>query len=621
MLAATALAAGATGPVRVRETAATLTIDNQLLSLTIDKKTGDVSSMTYTPGDTPIRLGDSGPRAAYWDVNATPTDIPPGRESARPRGDYTRPFQCLNGVRPIVDTPEMADVLVDAGPSEWFPFHGEFHYVVRRGVSGFYAYARFSHDKGMPAAVLEQSRITIRAENKGALFTEQFVDDSRKGLPYTHTIESTLQDATFRLANGAAYTKYDNSQFIKNLSAVGMAGHETGLWFVWPSAEFVNGGPFRQELTVQMDNIMQAMFQGEHFGAAPIRVAENERWSKVVGPVLLYVNHGGTPGALWEDAKQQVAREKAAWPYGWLQCDGYRVHRGEVRGRLQLRNNGGDPKAQIKDAWIVLASNEAGEEHTDFAMRAKGYQFWTRADADGRFEIDKVRPGTYTLFAVGADQFDTFEYSPVTVSENLSTVLNDLTWNIPDRGRILWQIGIPDRSTADFHDGAEPAYRNYDAFLSYFKAFPHDVDFMIGRSTEAQDWEYAQWDWYNETPHWTVRFAVTPADLPSRGKAVLTLGITSAQINGNLLVAANGHEIAKLTIHKTGTAGYRSGAQDNLYTVERIPFDAALLHAGQNDITLAHARSEKFTPALLAKEKRPHHDIMYDALRLEISGP
>ena len=75
-----------------------------------------------------------------------------------------------------------------------------------------------------------------------------------------------------------------------------------------------------------------------------------------------------------------------------------------------------------------------------------------------------------------------------------------------------------------------------------------------------------------------------------------------------------------MALPKTGGAGYRSGAQDSMYVVKYVTFDASLLHAGKNEITLGQARMAKFTPELLAKELRPKNDVMYDAVRLEVQA-
>jgi rhamnogalacturonan endolyase len=616
VFALASLTARAAAPVTVRETPTAITLDNGIVTIHFDKKYACVNSILYhpTPGAA-LELGDGGRATVYWDANALPDKVPTGRETkSLPKAGYFQPFQALNSIK-VAATPGMADIVIDAGPSEWFNFHAQFHYVLRRGDSGLYVYAHLEHGPGMPAVNDAQVRTVIRAENKGKLFTDEIIDEDRKGPPPSSKQVSTPQDATSRLADGTVYTKYQMTQFVSRFSAYGFAGHDTGLWFAWPSTESCNGGPFKQELTVQIENVMQAMYQGQHFGAAGVHLAENEKWSKLYGPVFIYANHGGDADTLWHDAQKQAAAQQAQWPYAWLDNSDYPLQRGSVDGRVLLHT--GDAATPAADAWVILSTEEPGEQDADFEMRSRGYRFLARTDADGRFHVDKLRPGRYTLFVSGADQFEPFKKTGITINAGQTAHLDTLEWTAVTHGKRLWQIGAADRSTSEFHDGAQPIYRNYDAFRRYFDTFPHDVVFTIGQSKEAADWEFAQWGWYNEKPFWTIRFTANAADLPAKGAATLTLGIASAQ-TGTVLVTVNGKKLPALPLPKTGGAGYRSGAQDSLYLAKTIPFDAALLHAGDNEITLGQGRMAKFTPELLAKELRPRNDIMYDAVRLEV---
>ncbi|HVX86214.1 MAG TPA: polysaccharide lyase family protein [Phycisphaerae bacterium] len=608
--------ARAATPVTVRETPAAITLDNGIVTLTFDKKYACINSIVYhpAPGQS-LELGDGGRAAVYWDANALPDKLPPDRpDKATPKAGYFQPFQALNNIK-VSATPDMADIAIDAGPSEWFNFHARFHYVLRRGDSGFYVYAHLDHGPGMPAVNDSQVRNVIRAENKGKIFTDEIIDDDRKGPPPSSARLSTPQDATYRLADGTSYTKYQMSQFVSRFSAYGFAGHGVGLWYAWPSTESCNGGPFKQELTVQIDNVMQAMFQGQHFGAPGVHLADNEKWSKLYGPVFIYINHGGDSDSLWRDARKQAAVQQSHWPYAWLDNPDYPLKRGSADGRLLLHTDAG--AAPAADSWVILDADEPTEQDADFEMRSRGYRFFTRTDSQGRFHIEKLRPGRYTLFASGDNQFEPFKKTGITIDAAAPVHLGDLDWPAITHGRTLWQIGTADRSTAEFHDGSQPIYRSYDAFRNYFTAFPHDVTFTIGQSKEAADWEFAQWGWYNEKPDWTIRFNLAAGDLPAKGAATLTLGIASAQTS-NVLVNVNGKQVAKIPLPKTGGAGYRSGAQDSMYLVKYVPFDSALLRPGQNEITLGQARMQKFTPDLLARELRPKNDIMYDAIRLEV---
>src|SRR5437763_11317695 len=152
-----------------------------------------------------------------------------------------------------------------------------------------------------------------------------------------------------------------------------MAGHGLGVWMIFPSNEFIGGGPVKQELTVHMDNVLLGMLQGGHFGSGGIDFKDSEPWAKLFGPLFVYVNQGPSIDALWADARQRARAEAGKWPYAWLKHDDYPLRRGTVRGRVRL-TDGGSARA----AWVILAP--PGE---DWTRSSKGYDFWARADEAG----------------------------------------------------------------------------------------------------------------------------------------------------------------------------------------------------------------------------------------------
>ena len=83
----------------------------------------------------------------------------------------------------------------------------------------------------------------------------------------------------------------------------------------------------------------------------------------------------------------------------------------------------------------------------------KGYDFWTRVDDKGRFSIAKVRPGRYTLFLIGANQFEEFRRDDVEVRAGKESDLGELAWSPVTHGRTLWQIGVADRLPHEFKGG------------------------------------------------------------------------------------------------------------------------------------------------------------------------
>src|SRR5207253_3222313 len=161
------------------------------------------------------------------------------------------------------------------------------------------------------------------------------------------------------------------------------------------------GGPVKQELTVHMDNALLGMLQGSHFGSGGIIFHHGEPWTKLFGPLFVYVNEGPSIDALWADAKERSQAEMAQWPCRWLKIE--------------------------------------------------------------------VLPGR-------------------------DTDLGELEWQPVKHGRTLWQIGIADRSSHEFKGGDN--YRHYGNYLRYPREFPDDVTFVIGKSKESADWNFAQWSWY-----------------------------------------------------------------------------------------------------------------------------
>jgi hypothetical protein len=85
-----------------------------------------------------------------------------------------------------------------------------------------------------------------------------------------------------------------------------------------------------------------------------------------------------------------------------------------------------------------------------------------------------------------------------------------------------------------------------------------------------------------------------------------------------LEVRLNGQAIGGIIkLKKSGAAGYRSAGQDSLYQVVYLPFDASLIKAGTNQMTLGLVGAAPFADPQNARPARIG-DVMYDAIRLEL---
>jgi rhamnogalacturonan endolyase len=572
--------------VRATDGSIEIHLDNGLIALTFSKDTGTFTAIRRYRESELLDVA-IGREAYYWDSNTEPSDAGgidvPNKGYFRPQHPATR----------LIATPEAAEIVANVSHTDAFPFDVELHYRLQRGDSGFYAYVVVRHPAALPAATFHQTRFVSKTSAPDEL-TEFVIGDERiKNINRSGVVQQVM-DATYLLADGTIKTKYQNSSYWAETPVYGSAGKRLGIWSITASPEYHNGGPLKQGQTVH-DNVLLRVLQSVHFGASPVQVAAGEAWSKVYGPVFTYVNDGN-----WEDAKARQRQEASRWPYQWMTAPEYSHARGAVSGQWKL--NGEQAHA---GAWVVLA-----QPGTDWTMQSKGYEFWTHTGPDGRFTIPNVIPGKYTIYVSGADQPEQFVRDGIDVTAGKTSTVN-IDWAPVHHGRTLWQIGTFDRTAAEFRNGDDA--RQFEMFKRYPTDFPDDVTFTIGQSDPAKDWNYAQWTITAKRPVWTIRFD-TPE--PLSGQATLTIGFASAQPTRSpqtrLQVKVNGTLIETVGLPKTGTAGYRGSMQDSQYNLRVLGFDAALLHAGTNEITLGH------TDARPAGTPGPVGHVMYDALRLEV---
>lgn len=612
-------------PVASMVTADTITVHNGLIEIEVSRLDGVVRALRTFDGEQYHDLGVTGRKAAYaaptkgdsddpstalyWDANADPAVLPAGLIASE-KGYYRiRPHQGQTNL--VMDTPERAEVITTATPTPLFPFSVEVHYIVFRNQSGLYAYAVLRHGQKDAGATLYQTRFVSKTVMDGTF--DQWAIGHGKFVPIPQAaVTKKLTDVTYQLADGTIKTKYMNSVYWADVPVYGYVGKQFGLWMIEPSPEYHNGGPIKQGQTMH-DNVLLRVLQSVHFGASPVVVADGEPWSKVYGPFLVYANHGAGPEALWKDAEQQLELQKKHWPYVWVNTAEYNQPRGAVAGRVLLN---GKPAT---NATVILSA-----PHSDWSLASKGYNYWTRLDADGRFYIDHIVPGAYALSVTGADQPRDFVQEQVSIAPGENKILGDLQWKPATHGERIFQIGVFDRSAAEFRNGQDA--RQFAMFKRYPEQFPHDVNYIVGQSHAEMDWNYAHWTIYKEHPAWSIVFRTHAA----QGTAMLSVGISSAQpASGKLTdlrIRVNGQQVGRIQLPKTGTAGYRGGTQDSPYSLEEIAFPAALLHEGENTIELAHADAQPIGQfsSRDAKSDTPSAGIpgqvMYDAIRLEVQA-
>ena len=90
-----------------------------------------------------------------------------------------------------------------------------------------------------------------------------------------------------------------------------------------------------------------------------------------------------------------------------------------------------------------------------------------------------------------------FTLTNIMVEARKTLRLPALTWQPLRYGKQLWDIGIPNRTAAEFFKGDE--YFHWGWYLEYPKLFPNDVHYVIGKSDFRKDWFFEQVP-HNEDP-------------------------------------------------------------------------------------------------------------------------
>jgi len=584
-----------------------IVISNGLVRLGISKE-GRLQELSYGGGP---NLASSG----YWNFNGNGYD-----SEGKPRSQFAVLEGKARVVRRSDDLVEVAFVRPPADPAF---VQASLHYVLRRGDPGFYLYMTIAHDSQMPAGFITQYAYNLRLNPK--IFDYIAVDDTRRHISHTCRDEATaekIMDATFRLADGSTVSKYNYTHAIEDgaFNLYGWAEPKIGVWWIQASGEYYGSAPFRVLLTSHQTAKTPAIIWQAHCthrGGYDIEFPPGDEtdWQKIYGPAFIYINTGEDYDVMWNDAKARVETEKKQWPHQWMSHELFPLQRGKVTGILRF-----EADTPAAGAWVILSP-----EGVHWSSENRGYHFWTKTDANGRFSVEHVRPGRYSLFALGADQFYEFQKDGVAVAADEETALGTLNWKRIAHGERIWQIGTADRSTGEFANGDD--FHHWGLWRRYPTDFPEDVSFVIGESKEEKDWNFAHWNWFSKKNAWTIEFELNEKP---KGTAVLTFGIAAARghsTNGlganrketDLRVLVNDKEVGAVAAASTGGDSYRSARQSTRYGVHEIRFDAGLLHNGRNAITLRHALGNPYKRGEEKGETGAGPGcIMYDAIRLEI---
>ncbi|XP_038715579.1 rhamnogalacturonate lyase-like [Tripterygium wilfordii] len=631
-------------------------VENGIVEVNLSNPGGWVIGVKYNGIDNLLEVANKETNRGYWDLvwskpngTAPPRTNGPGPIGKKKKYKGTLDRMIATEMKVIVQNEEQVEL---SFTREWnssleytqVPLNIDKRFVMLGNSSGFYTYGIYNRLKGWPAFELDNTRIAFKLRKD--IFHYMAISDSRQRympLPDDRSPErgqALAYPEAVLLVNpvepefkGEVDDKYQYACESKDIGVHGWISNDTGIgfWQISPSNEFRSGGPFKQFLNSHVGPTNLGIFHSTHYAGPDmiIKFEDGEQWKKVYGPIFIYVNslserNGNVTSKLWEDAKEQLNKEGQSWPYSFLASEDFPKsnQRGNINGRLLVEDRYVcERKVSAKGAYVGLAlPGDAGS----WQLESKGYQFWSKTDEDGYFSIDNIRTGEYNLYASIPGFIGDFRYNDlISITGGCSLEVGDLVYKPPRNGSTLWEIGIPNRSAAEFYV-LDPnpklinklyvhtdRFRQYGLWERYTELHPHqDLVYKIG-DDYRKDWFFVQVtrsldnSTYEGTT-WQIKFEFDKGD--HNGTYTLRVALATAHVS-ELQVRINDQN-ATSPLFSTGIIGNdntiaRHGIH-GLYRLYNVDVPGTQLVEGSNTIFLTQTQHIS-----------PFQGIMYDYIRLE----
>ncbi|CAK9156014.1 unnamed protein product [Ilex paraguariensis] len=615
-------------------------LDNGLVKLTLGNPGGMLTSIEYNGMDNILEHRNKETDRGYWDVIwSEPGEHGHGNILS---GLHGTSFQVIGEDDNQIEV-SFSRRWNPSDNNSTVPLNSDKRYILKRGCPGFYTYTILERLEGwrdinLPAVrlafKLQGSRFHYMALSDDRQRTMASPEDRRAGKVLGYKEAVLLPDSVNPAIKGVD-DKYQYSCDNKDNRVHGWISSDpqVGFWVITPSYEYRSAGPVKQELTSHTGPTSLAVFISGHYSGKDLNVffRDGEPWKKVFGPVFVYLNSGSggdNHQTLWQDAKEQMLVETQSWPYNFpLSKDFPHAHqRGTVSGRLMVRDRYISRELiPARSAYVGLAPpGELGSWQKD----TKGYQFWNQTDDEGNFLIRGVRAGNYNLYAWVDGVIGDYKYeTDIQITPGSEIRLADLVYHPPRNGPTLWEIGIPDRSAAEFFvPDPDPKlktrlsrsnsdkFRQYGLWARYTDLYPdQDLVYTIGSSNYKKDWFFAHVnrranDIYEPTT-WQIIFHL--GNIEYTGTYTLRIALASAN-GAHVKVWMNRDPNTTRRLFSTSLVGRDNAIARHgihgLYWLYSVDIPASYLQSGRNTMFLQQSSPSS-----------PFSGVMYDYLRLE--GP
>ncbi|KAH8650696.1 rhamnogalacturonate lyase B [Ilyonectria robusta] len=638
--AAALLLAPAAALLRVTQSDTQYILENDDLSIGINKKDGAMGDLALGGQD----LVGTG-RGPYLDCHCTPEG------QWTPGNSELAEFQVIQDVDSS-GTPYGAIVMTDT-----FAETGQTlsqYWFLREGETGLHLFTRATYHEDSATNNIGELRTMFRPQRD--LWTHIYGSEGNWApLPQASSLE--VQDSTTYYGNITGepfadeysdfFSKYAFSDQWRDHKVHGMYtdgtqnenGESYGSWVVHNHVDTYYGGPLHSDIMV--DGIVYDYIVSSHHGARTPNTTSH--FDRTFGPSYRHFNKGGTLDELAADAAQYADPTWNADFYDDIAkyVPNYATSdkRTTFKAKVKLPNGAKRPIA-------VLAENR--QDFQNNTIHPESLQFWGDVDPkSGNIEIPRVAEGTYRLTVYADAIFGQFTQDDVEVSKSNSKAKRSLefSWKAESAGKEIWRIGTPDKSAAEFKHGSKPStetplqpeeYRLYWAKHDFPTDFPDGVNFKVGESDPAEDFNYIHWsrisevgNFFRDEPYlknvnnWTIRFDLESSQLHNTKLATFTVQIAGLKTGTNnpdfvnlpYTLNINGADVETWVLpwYYSTSCGVRSAVSCYNFG-KKFAFSTEILKKGENSFVLSLPyNASSIEPAQLPWTTY----LQYDALRLE----